>query len=89
MKTYVLDAARFSDADAFYDEASSAFGFPDYFGRNLDALADCLSDVATPCRIVWLHTDADKLDADFRESVFAVFRENAESGVEFVVTPSD
>lgn len=42
MKTYVLDSARFSDVESFYDEVSAIFGFPEYFGRNLDAMADCL-----------------------------------------------
>ena len=44
MKTYVLDASKFSDVAAFYDEVSRTFGFSGEFGRNLDALWDCLVD---------------------------------------------
>lgn len=36
----------FSDA-VMYDDVALALGFPDYFGRNLDALNECMSDVAS------------------------------------------
>ncbi len=41
-----LDARRWTSPDRFHDDIALAFAFPDYFGRSLDALADCLSDVA-------------------------------------------
>ena len=34
--------------EEFYDHVSMQLGFPDYFGRNLDALNDCLKDVVLP-----------------------------------------
>lgn len=34
------------DADGLHDAFAANLGFPDYYGRNLDALADCLYDVA-------------------------------------------
>ncbi|GAB3697911.1 barstar family protein [Mariniluteicoccus flavus] len=30
-----------------------ALSFPDYYGRNLDALWDCLTDLAEPTALVW------------------------------------
>lgn len=36
-----------------------AFSFPDYYGKNLDALYDCLSEVAEPSLV--LLSDADVL----------------------------
>jgi len=30
-----------------------ALGFPDYYGRNLDALWDCLTDLAEPTVLLW------------------------------------
>lgn len=33
-----------ADRDALFDALAEALSFPDYFGRNWDAVADCLSD---------------------------------------------
>lgn len=30
-----------------------ALGFPDYYGRNMDAAWDCLTDLAEPTVLVW------------------------------------
>lgn len=51
LKVHGYDVVEFdastwvSDAD-MYDDFASRLDFPDYFGRNLDALNDCMSDVA-------------------------------------------
>lgn len=34
------------DLEAFHDLAYRVFGFPSYYGRNLDAFWDCLTDLA-------------------------------------------
>lgn len=31
----------------------AVLGFPDYYGRNLDALWDCLTDLTAPTALVW------------------------------------
>jgi hypothetical protein len=31
--------------DAFHDQSAAAFGFPDFYGRNMDAWIDCLTYV--------------------------------------------
>ncbi|MGW0822740.1 barstar family protein [Streptomyces sp. NPDC002845] len=41
-----LDLAGAADKPAFMDRAARAFDLPDYFGRNWDALADCLTDLS-------------------------------------------
>jgi RNAse (barnase) inhibitor barstar len=40
-----LDTSGVEDKAGFLDRAAAAFGFPDWFGRNWDALADSLGDV--------------------------------------------
>lgn len=39
----------------FYAALSSALGLPSYFGGNLDALWDVLTDLAEPTALVWRH----------------------------------
>lgn len=43
MATAVLDATAITDWDSFHAESARAFGFPDFYGRNLDAWIDCLT----------------------------------------------
>lgn len=38
--------------DDFYREIADALGFGDYFGRNLDALWDCLGDLTEPTALI-------------------------------------
>ncbi|MBO0901164.1 barstar family protein [Cellulomonas sp. zg-ZUI222] len=41
-----LNAADWRAAPTMYGDLASALQFPEHFGRNLDALRDCLDDVA-------------------------------------------
>jgi hypothetical protein len=41
-----LDASAWSDTHAMHEQVSAALDFPDYYGHNLNALNDCLGDVA-------------------------------------------
>lgn len=40
-----LDAGSWTDGDTLHQQLSDGFGFPDYYGRNLDALNDVMGDV--------------------------------------------
>ena len=48
----LCDFARLATADAVYDFLAEELSLPDYFGRNLDALYDCLTDISAPTRFV-------------------------------------
>lgn len=43
MPTVRLDGAVLTTWDAFHTESQKAFGFPDFYGRNMSAWIDCLS----------------------------------------------
>ncbi len=42
-----FDGRAWSSAADMYEDLASQLGFPDYFGRNLDALNDCMGDVVS------------------------------------------
>ena len=48
----LCDFARLGTADAVYDYLTGELRFPAWFGRNLDALHDCLTDIGAPTRLV-------------------------------------
>ena len=46
--TVTIDAARVVDRESFHDEFTKAFGFPEFYGRNLDAWVDCMTQLDQP-----------------------------------------
>ncbi|SEM59263.1 barstar family protein [Streptacidiphilus jiangxiensis] len=40
-----VNASGWATAEAMHEDLATALDFPDYYGRNLDALNDCLRDV--------------------------------------------
>ena len=54
----LCDFARLGSAEAVYDHLQKELSFPAYFGRNLDALHDCLTDIGAPTRLILTGTEA-------------------------------
>lgn len=44
MKEYTIDASLLNENERAHDYLKEVFSFPDYYGKNLDALYDCLSE---------------------------------------------
>lgn len=44
---------RAATAAELHTEIAAALGLPDHYGRNLDALHDCLHDLAAPTVLLW------------------------------------
>jgi hypothetical protein len=43
-----IDCSRIRDWDSFHDEFAAVFGFPDFYGRNMDAWIDCMTSLDKP-----------------------------------------
>ena len=43
-----LDCKNIKDWDSFHDEFARVFGFPDFYGRNMDAWIDCITSLDSP-----------------------------------------
>lgn len=53
-----LDGLLMNSRKATHDHLQERFGFPEYYGRNLDALYDLLSSICVPTRIFLRHKNA-------------------------------
>ena len=78
MRRVQLDGSEITSGEQFLDAVAAALDFPDYFGRNWDALDDCLFDVDEPTVVEW--TDADRLANADPESYEMALRCFAEAG---------
>ena len=48
MPTVNIDGSQLSDWAAFHDVFAELLGFPDFYGRNMDAWIDCMTSLASP-----------------------------------------
>lgn len=58
MKDITIDCMGFVPRSDLHRAFANALSFPDYYGNNLDALHDCLTDITEPTRIRLLHWEA-------------------------------
>jgi hypothetical protein len=43
-----VDCANIRSWESFHDQFAAAFGFPDFYGRNMDAWIDCMTSLDEP-----------------------------------------
>lgn len=53
MEIVTIDCSKIDTADKFHEALAQALDFPDYYGKNLDALYDCLTDDFTDRELVF------------------------------------
>ena len=56
MSAYILDGAMMDTKERAHQHLQRQLGFPAYYGKNLDAMYDCLTDMAGEIRLY--HTAA-------------------------------
>ena len=52
MRTITLDLERMTSVPALHKYLRSALALPAHYGANLDALYDCLTEIAEPTQII-------------------------------------
>ncbi|MBO7719434.1 MAG: barstar family protein [Methanosphaera sp.] len=70
MKIIILDGKKIKKKSHSY--LKKVFDFPDYYGKNLDALYDCLTDISVETEIHLTNSDyvsLDMIDTFFDASV--------------------
>lgn len=53
-----LDGLELPSLEAVHDRFAQALTLPEWYGRNLDALFDCLTDLGEPVTVRLLHQEA-------------------------------
>ena len=58
MTEILIDCTAIRDRTAFHNALAQAMVFPEWYGKNLDALHDCLTDIGTDTILRLLHWGA-------------------------------
>ena len=83
----VLDLSAIESAEELHREIAQGLSFPAWYGGNLDALHDCLTDLSDPVHLTVLHAQAleDALGAYCR-SFQRVLSDSAQENEHFTLT---
>ncbi|MBQ7154780.1 MAG: barstar family protein [Synergistaceae bacterium] len=77
-----LDALRLQDKEEAHKYLRSALNFPEYYGGNLDALHDCLTELDD---VVVEFVNTDKVSDNYFTRVMAVFKDSAEENEGLII----
>lgn len=67
----ILDAKYLGEKNSAHEYLKKVFGFPEYYGKNLDALYDCLSEMSN----LHIHIIHVEEAGDYYEKVLSVFED--------------
>ena len=86
MKEIRLEESRLQDKKEAHEYLKEALCFPDHYGRNLDALYDCLTELK-PCRITFTFSEKPTESGGYPEKILRVLKEAAKdnSNLELVI----
>lgn len=86
MKKVILDCEKLLQRKQAHLYLAEMLDFPDYYGKNLDALYDCLTEIGE-CIIVLEGEDILRGSENYGAKVLKVFREaaHANSGLKLEV----
>ena len=73
MKSVSLDAKKMVEKEKMHEYLAKKFDLPEHYGKNLDALFDCLCEINEPTLIKLKNESA--LDSGTKESLTQLFRD--------------
>lgn len=77
MKRIVLNGRRMKDIAGTHCYLQRKCKFPDYYGKNLDALHDCLTEIGQDTRIILLNSEAAKQNlGEYADGLFSVLEDS-------------
>lgn len=76
VKEIRLEESRLQDKKEAHEYLKEALCFPDHYGRNLDALYDCLTELK-PCRITFAVSKEPIESSGYAEKILRVLKEAA------------
>ena len=84
MKQIILDGNVLADAAKVHDYLMEMLSFPEYYGKNLDALHDCLTDLAD----VEIMITAPEEDGAIFQRILRVFKsaENENASIKLILS---
>ena len=85
MKVTILNGKRMRHNKAAHDYLKRKLNFPDYYGKNLDALWDLLTSISNPIEIVLLNSE-DLYDSlgEYGHELVNVFKESMDENANIV-----
>lgn len=92
MKYVFLDGESIESNALLHRAFHEALGFPGYYGNNLDALNDCITDMTEPVTVIAVHTQLLKERLGRRWTSFLRLMndlEKKDAGFRFLAEPFD
>lgn len=83
IKKHYFHLGKPATIEELHEQIRTELSFPDYYGANLDALYDALTDICTDTVVAILLPEETKIDPDYLDRVCQVF-EDAEQDNPFL-----
>ena len=85
MDSIRLDCTQMTDREMAHDYLAQALSFPEWYGRNLDALYDLLTGYTAPLCLELLHPEALAALGDYGCALLDTLRDAASDNPQFTL----